>query len=124
MRPEGLVGPLGFPAQQDFAVALFDCKAVKDRQDATDVTADQIESMRIFLFQAVQYGCQVAAVTAKMVVVACVTELFEVRVTGCVVKLKGSAVSEKMHDSPCSCRIMRRTERTPVRGGVGYLASP
>ena len=78
VRPKGLVRPFGLPAQQHFSVALLQHKTIKARQYPTDMATDDLVSPYIFPLQPVQHRRQVAAVTAKIVIVLRVPSLLEV----------------------------------------------
>ena len=69
MRSEGLVGRFGLPAQRDFAIALFDFKAVKWRQYSSDMAADEIESPNVLVLEPMEHGRKIPTMTAKMVVI-------------------------------------------------------
>ena len=102
MRTKGLIRSLGLPPQHYLSVAFLDLKTVEDRQDPADVLADPLKSLDVFLFQPVQHGRQIAAVTAKLVVFLRVPTSFEVRRVGCVVKLVDRAIAEKVNNDPGS----------------------
>ena len=122
MGPERLVRVPGRPPKRHLPVPLVENEAVKTRQDASGVPADQPEPVALLGFQAVQHRGQVAAVAPQETVVGDVPRLLEARFVGRVMELVRHAIAQQVDDDR-SCLLLRRRRR-PGRGDDPRLCVP
>ena len=105
MSAKGFIGPLRLPPERDLSIAFFYYEAVKNRQYAADVVADQLKPSEVFLFQTVQNSRQIAAMTAQIVIILHIPPLLEAGFVRGIVKLVCCTIPKQFDDRRSSVRI-------------------